>query len=194
MPFFFKSTALTIISLTTIILLGGLVGCAGDKVGLAYNSLGPSMNASPELPTVAIPEFQNGMPSTQIGVSSGGKPLEANSSTITWVTEAFTDELVRLGVRANDSSYPRVNDYMVSGSLDQLWIEETGPAQYSVKVAITIELTQPAGQVIFKKTFNAEQNTFFVPTDANISELVESTLRDVLTMATVEVKSQLPRI
>lgn len=165
--------------------------CTGQQVNLVYNPVGPSMGAANELPAVIIEEFQSAMPQQSVGENSDGEPYTATSSPTAWVSEALADELVRLGVRASYSPYTTASSYVIKGSLDKLWIEQTGTAQYKVKVAITIQLPENKNGVTFKKSYNAEQSAVIVPTDANLSELAESTLRDLLVPVAQEIKNQL---
>lgn len=168
------------------ILLGAMFvsGCAGQQVALNYHTIGASMPAS-GLPEVQIAEFQNNLNQSHIGVNSSGEYFEAVSPPTQWATRAFTDELVRLGVKAGYGG-----GKAVTGSLDQLWIEQTGPGQYKARVSITVRITEPNG-ASFHQNFNSEQSDLFLPSDSNISELLESTLRNVTVPAAEVIKGRL---
>lgn len=192
---FSQLTSRFIISLAAVILLAALAGCAGQQVELKYNPVGPSMSASTGLPTVMISEFQNNTGQQHIGADSDGEPFEGASSPTAWISEAVADELVRIGVRASYTPYSSyTSEYTIKGTVDQLWLEQTGPGQYKARIAITIEFPQNAERAVVKKSYNSEQSSFMLPSDSNVSELMESVLRDVATRAAEEIKANLPRI
>lgn len=192
LPCFFRSSVNFTFALLLFISFAALTGCAGQQVDLKYNPVGPSMSTAPGLPSVMIAEFQNAG-QADIGVNSNGDPFQPKSSTTAWVSEAVANELVRLGVRASYSPYSS-SEYTIKGTLDRLWLEETGPGQYKASIAITIEFPQNADRQIIKRSYNAEESSFMLPSDSNISGLLESVLRDVATRAANEIKGNLPRI
>ncbi len=184
-----------VLCLAAIALLGLLNGCAGQQVELKYSPLGASMSTTPGLPTVMIEELQNNTGQTTIGVDSDGSAFESASSPTAWVSEAITDELVRLGVRASYTPYSSSNsEYTIKGSLEQLWLEQTGPGQYKAKIKISIQFPKNAEGMTFTKTYNAEESSFILPSNANISELMESVLRSAAIAAASEIKANLPKI
>ena len=170
-----------------------LTACAGNRVDLNYSPIGPSLDTASNLPSVMVAEFQNGTGQLSVGADSDGAAIEPASSPTAWVSEALADELVRLGVRASYTPYSTATGYTIQGTLDQFWIEQTGPAQYKVKISATVELPRDRAGVGFRKSYHAEQSSMIMPTDASLSELVQSTLRDLLTPMALELKSHLPQ-
>jgi len=194
LPGFFKLARLAM-SLTAIVFLAAFTGCAGQQVELKYDPVGSSMSTVPGLPTVMVSEFQNNTGQQHIGADSDGEAFEGTSSPTAWVSEAVADELVRIGVRASYSPYSSyTTEYNIKGTIDQLWLEQTGPGQYKARIAITIEFPQNADRAVVKKSYSSEQSSFMLPSDANVSELMESVLRDVATRAANEIKATIPRI
>ena len=191
----FSKLARLTLALVAIVSLAALTGCAGQHVELKYNPVGSSMSAVPGLPTVMVSEFQNNTGQQYIGADSDGEPFEGTSSPTAWVSEAIADELVRSGVRARYTPYSSyTSEYTIKGTLDQLWLEQTGPGQYKARIAITIEFPQNADRAVVKRSYNSEQSSFMLPSDSNVSELMESVLRDVATRAANEIKTTIPRI
>ena len=184
-----------VVCLAATALLGLLSGCAGQQVDLTYSPLGPTMSTAPGLPTVMIEELQNNTGQTSIGVDSDGSAFESASSPTAWVSGAIADELVRLGVRASYSPYSSGgSEYTIKGSLEQLWLEQTGPGQYKAKIKINVQFPKNKDGMTFTKTYNAEESSFILPSNSNISELMESVLRTVAIAAANEIKTNLPRI
>ncbi|MBQ4132903.1 MAG: hypothetical protein IJD04_04110 [Desulfovibrionaceae bacterium] len=177
-----------------LVLFMACSACTGQQVNLAYNALGPSMGPDSDLPAVMIEEFQNVTGQEGVGADSDGEVYTANRPPAQWISEALTDELVRLGVRAGYSPYASGSDYIIRGKLERFWVEQIGTAQYSVKISVSIQLPQDANGVAFTKTYNAEQSSVIMPTDAALSELVEDTLRDVVVPAAQEIKNHLQKI
>lgn len=175
-------------SLTCLFIL--LTGCASQQVDLIYSSKGASM-AAINVPEVQVMELQNRLSEPYIGINSSGEHFEATTPPTEWVTRALTDELVRIGVRANYSGGAAYgNAKTIKGSLDKLWLEQTGAGQYKVKIAITIDMPSSANTFL-NQTFTSEESSFMMPSDKNFSELLESALRDAVVPAAAAVKNRL---
>ena len=178
----FKASLLLCLSLL-------LSACASQQVDLIYSTEGASMGAinSPEL---QVMELQNRLAEPYIGINSSGEHFEARTSPTAWVTRALTDELVKIGVRANYGGAVSGNAKSIKGSLDRLWLEQTGTGQYKIRISITIEMPSSANTFL-NQTFNAEQSSLMMPSDKNFSDLFESTLRDAVVPAAAAVKGRL---
>lgn len=168
-----------------------LTACAGNRIDLTYNPVGVTMPS--ENLSIQIPDFTSKLSSPrQIGAKSNGETFEATDSPTAWVSQALTEELVRSGVQASYIASGTSNGPVVlTGTLDRLRIEQVGSSEYKVKIAITVQLINKTARTTFKQSFNAEQNTYVLPTDKNLAELMESTLRDVVVPAALAIKSKL---
>ena len=183
--------------LKTAIILGivfMLSACANQQVSLVYNAIGPSMGTASTMPAVMVEQFQSSVSQEAIGADSDGAAYSADKAPAVWVTEALTDELVRLGVRASYSPYASSSNCIIKGSLDQLWLEQTGMGQYKVNIRLSVQLPPDAAGTSVRKSYTAEQSSVFMPTDANFSELIESTLRDAVVSAAQDIKKYLQQL
>ncbi len=167
-----------------------LTACASQQLDLTYSTVGANMGGT-NSPELQVMELQNRLPEPYIGITSGGEHFEAKTSVTDWATRALTDELVRIGVRATyGGGAASSGTKTLKGSLDKLWLEQTGVGQYRVKISITIEMPS-SGNTFLHQTFNAEQSSLIMPNDKNLSDLLESTLRDAVTPAAATIKNRL---
>ena len=182
MSFLFKISLLGCLSIL-------LTACASQQVDLVYSTAGANMGAT-NTPELHVMELQNRLPEPYVGINSSGEHFEAKNSPTEWATRALTDELVRIGVRANYGGSSYGNAKTIKGSLDRLWLEQTGAGQYKIRISITIEMPS-SPNTFMNQTFNAEQTSFMMPSDKNFSDLFESTLRDAVVPAAAAIKGKL---
>lgn len=120
-------------------------GCAENRVPLVYSS--PSENTLPvaNAPSVCIVTFEDKRVTTAIGERSDKTQFTAESDVREWFTQALGTEVARLGLivtRASSEAEARKSGakYIVTGSLDEIWITERLVAEYETRMASSVLL------------------------------------------------------
>ena len=167
-----------------LLALLALTGCAGDMVNLHYVPVGPVAQNSGK--HVALLELEDRRPQTAgVGQRQDGGLFASDARVADWVSRALADEFTRQGVQVyyagEGVSSPGAPT--VSGSVDELWLVETGNTSYEVNMKITLVLSDSNGKQIHKESFWNKQTAQFIPSESNISNLMADTLRDLVSPA-----------
>ena len=167
-----------------LLVLLALTGCAGDMVNLHYVPMGPVAQNSGK--HITLLELEDKRPQTTgVGQRKDGGLFAADARVTDWVSRALAEEFVRQGVQVyyagEGVSSPGAST--ISGSVDELWLMETGNTSYEVNIKITLVLSDSNGKRICTENFWRKQTAQFLPSESNISNLMTDTLRDVVAPA-----------
>ena len=167
-----------------LLTLGLISGCAGDVVNLHYVAVGPVLQSSGK--EVTLLELEDRRPQTAaVGQRKDGGLFAGDVRVSDWVSRALADEFVRQGVQVyyagEGVSSPGAP--VISGSVENLWLTETGNTSYDVDMKITLHLSDSSGKAIYTESFWCKQNAQFFPSESNISNLMSDTLRDLVAPA-----------
>ncbi len=177
---FKKISALAVLLLA----LSALTGCAGDMVNLHYVPVGPVAQSSGKY--ITLLELEDRRPQTAgVGQRQDGGLFTADARVTDWVSRALGDEFARQGVQVyyagEGVSSPGAP--VISGSVDGLWLMETGNTSYEVNMKMTLVLSDSNGKLVYTESFWATQTAQFMPSESNISNLMADTLRDLVAPA-----------
>ncbi len=164
--------------------IGLMSGCAGDVVNLHYVPVGPVLQSTGK--QVTLLELEDRRPQTAgVGQKQDGGLFAADARVTDWVSRALADEFARQGVQVyyagEGISSPGAK--VISGSVDELWLLETGNTSYDVNMKMTLLLSDSNGKLIYTESFWCKQTAQFLPSQSNISNLMADTLRDLVSPA-----------
>jgi uncharacterized lipoprotein YajG len=168
----------------TLALLLLPTGCAQNTVPLVYTS--PAANTIPEAgaPTVCVVAFTDNRPSAAIGKRGDGSEFMPESDVCAWFTTALGTELARKGLivtQAPDEAGAQASGaaFVVLASVDELWITESNPAEYSVQARAT--LTVKKGRTsLGSQSFAGGLNRTVVPGAGVPRDLLSETVADLM--------------
>ena len=158
-----------------------LAGCAGDVVNLHYVPVGPVAQNSGK--HITLLELEDKRPQTTgIGQRQDGGLFAADARVTDWVSRALADEFARQGVQVyySGEGVSSPGSPVISGSVDELWLMETGNTSYEVNMKMTLILSDSNGKRIYTESFWCKQTAQFIPSESNISNLMADTLRDLV--------------
>ena len=174
-----------IFSLPALIALFSILaaGCANNVVSLKYVATGPTLQNTGK--TVIVQELVDQRSITELGRRDNGDYFAADVRVSDWVSRALADEFTRQGVNVSytGEGYMALSAPTISGTVDTLWLEETGTTSFVADMKITLQLHDSTGKFIYQESFWCKQTARFMPNDSNISELMTDTLRDLVAPA-----------
>ena len=169
-----------------------LTGCAGDMVNLHYVPVGPvSQNSGKH---ITLLELEDRRPQTAgVGQRQDGGLFTSDARVTDWVSRALADEFTRQGAQVYyaGEGVSSPGSPTVSGSVDELWLLETGNTSYEVNMTITLNLIDSSGKRIYTESFRCKQTAQFIPSESNISNLMADTLRDLVAPAAQTMTSRI---
>ncbi len=182
-----------ILAAASLLLVAGFMsGCAGDVVNLHYVPVGAVMQSTGK--SVTVLELEDRRPQTSgVGQHKDGSLFVGNARVTDWVSRALADEFARQGVQVyyagEGVSSPGAS--VISGSVDLLWLTETGNTSYDVDMKMTLHLNDSSGKLIYTESFWCKQTAQFLPSESNISNLMADTLRDLVAPAAQAMRNRL---
>ena len=168
-------------ALLGLLLTAGLIsGCTGNVVKLNYVPTGAMLQSTGK--QVTLLELEDRRPNTAgIGERKDGELFTGDARVTDWASRALADEFIRLGVgvyyAGEGLSSP--NAPVLSGSVDTLWLKETGNTSYEVEIKITLVLSDSRGKRIHQESFWGQQTLRAFPSESKFSELMADALHDV---------------
>lgn len=162
-----------------------LSACAPPStVRLMYQPPDASVLPTPGAPRVVVVMFDDPRQDLQIGQRRNGSPFIASAPVADWISRNLADELARQGLQvsyATSTTQARAAspDYMVTGSVEKVNIQELGNTDYMATITIKVSLSSKTGR-IFSETLNSTQSQQVLPTASIAENLLSSTLHDLL--------------
>jgi uncharacterized lipoprotein YajG len=159
-------------------------GCAQNTVPLVYTS--PAANTIPEAgaPTVCVVTFTDNRDSSAIGRRGDGTEFMPESDVCAWFTTALGTELARKGLVVTQA--PSEANALASGaafvvlaSVDQLWITEKNPAEYSVQARATVTVKEGAAN-LGSQSFTGGLSRTLVPGSGVPRDLLTEAVADIM--------------
>ena len=178
----------TVFLLLVVMGLALVVSCGpSNNVRLMYDPSGTIVRPEPQSPQVAVVLFADARENTQIlGQRKDNSVFTSTSSVTDWITSSLVDELQRKGMQV---SYAKTlaqaqsssAKYIVTGSLTNLRLQETGMLDVDAKMDVTMKLSDRNG-LLATNSFTSRGSSKYIPVTSSIVEdLLSSTLRDLLT-------------
>ena len=165
-----------------------LAGCAPkDTVRLLYTPVTPSVLPAPTAPRVAVVLFEDKRGKQEIGTRSKGGVFSAATSVPEWISRSLADEISRMGpqvsyapsIQLAQSARP---DYIVTGTVEEVWVNESNPTTYAATVRISFNVANRQGSVYSQNLLSSQEKTG-LPSSGMVEDLLTGTLREVLGVA-----------
>jgi len=170
-----------------------LSGCARtEAVHLFYTSNGPAILPAPNAPTLTVVMFEDRRSIVgSIGVRRNESPIFAAGSVNTWVSQALADELSRTGPQVSYAINLQIAnaaspDYIVTGTIEQIWVKEINPATFQAVVQIGVNISNRRG-TLWGQSFSSIQERTGLPRFNLVENLLNETLREVLAVVTPKI-------
>lgn len=143
--------------------------CAENRVPLVYNSPPESALPAASAPTVCIVTFEDKRPASAIGQRSDNTQFTAESDVRAWFTQALGVEVARLGLvvtRAASEAEAKKSSpqYIVSGSVDEVWITEKLVAEYESRMTVSTLLKGGSSTLLNQRFSNNLSRRLVGPT------------------------------
>jgi len=168
-----------------VCVLGGCI--PKDSVNLSYHPVTPSVLPSPSAPRVTVVLFEDKRGKQEIGVRQNQTPFTTSASVTQWVSRALADELSRMGPQVSfalntQMAQSAAPDYIITGSVEDVWLKESSPATYSATVSIRFSMADRSG-VVYAERLSATQEKTGLPNSSIAVEVLTEALREVLGVA-----------
>ena len=173
-----------------LVLLSALLlpGCAQNTVRLVYAPSADTALPQAGAPSVTVVTFADKRGSPPIGRRSNGSDFMPSSSVSDWVTHSLATELAQLGLNvtmADSESQALASNakFMVTGSIDELWLTEKSSTDYDARMRGTIKV-KDVQKPLLTRSFSSALARRVVPLSSVPQEMLSETLREmVLPMA-----------
>ncbi len=168
-----------------VLLLFLVSGCAQNMLALAYPVPSETIAPDSSAPKICVVLFSDGRDTLELGKRRDGGPFFTSFSAVDWVSRALADELAALGYRV---SYSRTieaaraagQDFIVTGILEELWLEERSLTSYNCKSKATVSLLDASGGVLFTNNYTATINRTAIPLMGGAESALTETAQDLL--------------
>ncbi len=163
-----------------------LAGCGQSRVvGLYYTPPQSEIRAEARQGSaVCVVTMNDARGKSEIGVRSSGETYTAKNDVADWVSRALADELAQLGftvtyaasMASAEQSSP---DYIVSGDVEEVWIEEVSPISFTCRIKISASV-RAKGKLVAKETFSSSLNKKVFPMTNPTEAMLTEALQDLL--------------
>ena len=174
-----------------------LAGCAQNTVPLVYTPSAENTIPLSGAPAVAVVTFTDKRTSPPVGKRDNGSDFMPSSNVNDWVTHSLGTELSQLGlvVTLADSEAQAQHSgagYVVTGSVDEVWLTEKSSTEYDARMRATITVKQ-ARKSLFSRSFSSTLSRRVVPVSSVPQEMLSETLRDLVTPMARAINEQVRR-
>lgn len=147
--------------------------------------LAASSLPAPNAPGVCIVNFEDSrMDPAAVGERRDGSSFTTTGDVALWISRALADELARKGFRvtfamaANQarSSNP---DYLVTGTIQEVWLKEVSATEMSVQMRISCTLANRKGK-LWTETSTTSQTRTSLPSGSFADNLLLDTMQDLV--------------
>lgn len=162
--------------------------CAGcgpsNTVRLVYKPTDSNVLPAPGAPSVAVVQFQDKRPNTQLGVRRDGSSFVATSPVAEWLSRSLADELSRQGLQvsyatSSDQARAANPDYIIAGVIDEVWLKEASSTELSVTLRATMALSNRKGRLM-SEGLSAAQTKKGLPSSSAAEELLLDTMQELV--------------
>jgi uncharacterized lipoprotein YajG len=172
--------------LLCLVVLAGLLlaACAGNTVRLLYSPNEPGALPTASSKRLAVVLFDDQRPSQTLGARSNGTAFAASSSVADWVSRSLGDAVLKHGPQvsyATTLAEARRGkpDYVVTGVIHEVWLQETGTVSVNASVRLTIAMASEKGMPMFSEPQASTQERKGVLTSNDVEDLLVDTLRGI---------------
>lgn len=170
-----------------IVLVLFLAACGpGNTVQLlSPPPLPASTVPSPNAPSVSVVNFKDDrLDPAAIGKRRDGSAFTTSGDAATWISRALADDLARLGLRvtfamSTDLARKSNPDYLVTGTVNEIWLNETSATSMTAQMRINCTLASRKGK-LWTESCNTSQSRAGLPSGDAADTLLLDTLRDLV--------------
>ena len=161
-----------------------LAGCAGNTIRLLYSPSEPGALPAPSAKRLTVVMFDDKRSSQTLGMRRNGTAFAASSPVADWISRSLGDSVLKLGTQVSYAmtlaeARQAKPDYIVTGVIHEVWMQEPGPASLNVSVRLSITLAGRQG-MIFTENQASSQDRKGVLTSNDAENLLADTLRVIL--------------
>jgi uncharacterized lipoprotein YajG len=161
-----------------------LAACAGNTVRLLYGPNEPGALPTASAKRLAVVLFDDQRSSQALGARGNGTVFAASSPVADWVSRSLGDAVLRHGPQvsyATTLAEARRGkpDYIVTGVIHEVWLQETGTVSVNASVRLTIAMESGRGMPMFSETQASTQERKGVLTSNDVEDLLVDTLRGI---------------
>ncbi len=163
-----------------------------NTVRLPYKPADSSVLPAPGAPSVAVVQFTDKRPNTQLGVRRDGSSFIATSPVAEWLSRSLADELSRQGLQVSyaasgDQARSANPDYIITGVIDEVWLKESSSTELSVTLRATMVLSNRKGRLT-SQGLSAAQTKKGLPSSSAAEELLVDTMQELVQPAARKVQ------
>lgn len=183
--------AMNPLRLIGLLLVVGLVGCAGKNVvRLEYQAAGippESCNKS-----IAVVRLNDSREQAAIGETNEGVPFYSTTAVADWVSKALSDELRRTGCRVDyhEKEYNFDTDYTLTGDIVEAYAKQSSLTAYQADMRLSIAL-KAGGKKVFGKTYVSSVSKTTAPSPGANSKILTELLQVMLREMVPEIRKNL---
>ena len=171
--FYRTPRALLMACLVMFMLMTG--GCARTALQLAYPAPAAPVLPKAGAPSICVVTFEDNRGRVELGTYRDGALVYAASPVNDWLARALADELAAVGfVVSYAPSFTLAQgsspDYIVTGSIDDIWLLETSLTHYSCTIRMTLSLQRSDGTHLFRNNFSSTVTRGTLPLVENGSQ------------------------
>ena len=136
--------------------------------------------------------FEDQRAKIAIGEKKDGKPFYSRDIVAEWVSRALYEELRTngCGVEYHDKAYDFSTDYVISGTIQEVFVKQKSYKDYAANMALRVELKQD-DRVVFEKSYVSTLNKATVPSPGVNSKMLTELLQGMLRELVPEVRSHI---
>jgi len=159
-----------------------LTACAGNTVRLLYGPSDPGSLPASSSKRVTVVMLDDKRNQQAIGVRSNGTPFASTSSVVDWASRTLGESIMRQGVQVSYAmtmaeAKRAKPDYIVSGSLNEVWLQEQSAASLLATVRMSLAMTDAQGKTVYSENLTASQERKALLTK-DVENLLVDTLRE----------------
>ncbi len=168
--------------------LFSLAGCGPQStVNLRYTPLESNVLPAPNAPRLTVVLFEDARGKSDLGSKNDGTAFVASSPVNEWISRSLADEISRMGPQVSyatslQEAQAAQPDFIVTGTVHEVWIKEENPTTYSTAVRFTFSLSNKSGR-IYGENLSSRQERSGLPTASFVDDAMGATLREVLGVA-----------
>lgn len=149
-----------------------LSGCARNALHLAYPEHSKLAVPSASASSVCVVEFSDERGKLEIGEYRNGTFAHAGSPVTAWLARALAEELAAEGFIVSyaatlEEAILSAPDHIITGSVDEVWLQESGMTKYSCSIRCTLSLLAPDGIRLFRNSLSAKVTRSTLPLIGN---------------------------
>jgi hypothetical protein len=182
---------MTPLRLVGLLLVVGLVGCAGKNVvKLEYQAAGIAPGDCTK--SLSVVRLNDSRQQAAIGETNEGVLFYSTTDVADWVSRALYNELRRAGCRVDyhDKEYNFDTDYTLTGDIVEVYAKQASLTEYSANMRLSIAL-KAGGKKVFGKSYVSSVNKTTAPSPGANSKILTDLLQVVMLEMVPEIRKNL---